>query len=248
VRALSSAKYQGKNAVCKNNLRQIFLATQMYVSTHNVFPAIYQVRPEWQSWPRMLELPIFYENITVKTPEPFIATRLGGVFRCPLLRSRAMTLGQRDVPIPISPSYGYNAWGIGDDSFGNRGGLGLGGKPYLDPAFPNTMLFKNARDTSIRNPVNMIALGDNFCRSRNPALDATINTDTVIQPTAPIQWPSGTAHKKQADFLAHRGRANRAFVDGHQEIEDLRPNFRATDAQLARWNIDNLPHREYLSD
>ena len=51
-----------------------------------------------------------------------------------------------------------------------------------------------------------------------------------------------------ADFIAHHGRANRAFVDGHLESEDLRPNFRATDSQLCRWNIDNLLHRNLLRD
>src|SRR2546430_17411100 len=74
--ALSSAKYHGKNAVCKNNLRQIHLAMQTYVSTHDMFPTYWQLQPEPQEWPLMLELPVVYENITVKTRPPFSATRL----------------------------------------------------------------------------------------------------------------------------------------------------------------------------
>src|SRR5688500_17111331 len=36
--ALSRAKFAAQNTICKNNLRQISLASQMYVQTHDVFP------------------------------------------------------------------------------------------------------------------------------------------------------------------------------------------------------------------
>jgi prepilin-type processing-associated H-X9-DG protein len=98
----------------------------------------------------------------------------------------------------------------------------------------------------------MIALGDEFVRSRNSALDAIMSRDTIIAPathyTSVAVNDSKTPPKKQPAFIAHQGRANRAFVDGHLEAEDLRKPFAATDAQLKRWNVDNDPHRNLLSD
>ena len=61
-----------------------------------------------------------------------------------------------------------------------------------------------------------------------------------------IAFPQKIPLKQQPAFKLHHGRANRAFVDGHLESEDLRPQFRATDAQLRRWNADYLPHRDVL--
>ena len=37
---------------------------------------------------------------------------------------------------------------------------------------------------------------------------------------------------------------NRFFCDGHVEFEDCNKPFQDTDAYLARWNVDHLPHRE----
>jgi prepilin-type processing-associated H-X9-DG protein len=93
----------------------------------------------------------------------------------------------------------------------------------------------------------MISIGDDFCRSRDPRHDASINFEPIIAPYG--KWvTSKTQNKQQPGFLAHRGRCNRAFVDGHIESEDMRKTFEARDDQLARWNIDNLPHRERLRD
>ena len=105
---------------------------------------------------------------------------------------------------------------------------------------------------TVRAPGEMIAVGDEFIRSRNAALDATMSRDTTIGPATHYAsvsvYDSKTPPKKQPAFIAHHGRANRAFVDGHVEPEDMRRPFAASDAELRRWNVDNEPHRDRLED
>jgi prepilin-type processing-associated H-X9-DG protein len=48
--------------------------------------------------------------------------------------------------------------------------------------------------------------------------------------------------------VCHRDKANVVFCDGHVESSTLQFLFADTsDAALARWNCDHLPHREKLS-
>ena len=65
-------------------------------------------------------------------------------------------------------------------------------------------------------------------------------------PTA--NYNTDVSPKKQPSFIAHGRRANRAFVDGHVEKEDMRKPFVTTDEALGRWNVDNGAHREILPD
>jgi len=97
-------------------------------------------------------------------------------------------------------------------------------------------------ESSVRAPSDMIAVGDEFLRSRNAALDGMIRGEAMIAPVSGFdsgdQWSYYSPKnppKKQPSFIAHHGRANRAFVDGHLESEDMRKPFAATDAQLKRW-------------
>lgn len=99
----------------------------------------------------------------------------------------------------------------------------------------------------------MIAVGDEFLRSRNASLDAMLSGDGMIAPATYLgsatDYPAKkTPPKRQPGLIAHHGRANRAFVDGHLESEDLRRPFGASDADLRRGNIDNESHRDRLSE
>jgi prepilin-type processing-associated H-X9-DG protein len=104
--------------------------------------------------------------------------------------------------------------------------------------------------SQVRAPAGMIALGDAFDRSPSASLDGVFDTSAAIFPTADANYIGyfGVVPppKRQPAFIAHHGRANRAFVDGHIEPEDMRAPFAATDVELQRWNLDNKPHREYL--
>jgi prepilin-type N-terminal cleavage/methylation domain-containing protein/prepilin-type processing-associated H-X9-DG protein len=251
---LSKAKYSAKNTVCKNNLRQISLGVTLYATTHGSFPSFPSFIPNaggLPGWWSQLELPLTYNDWRFVAPNGASSTRiLAGIFRCPLNMGPIVTASYSDASgrmvgtfqtlFPSFTAYGYNFFGSH-----NGLGLGLGG--------PIWTVQKAAPESAVRAPSDMIALGDAFLRSRNPTLDALMSDEGIIAPAtyygSAIDYPSKkTPPKMQPGFKAHHGRANRAFVDGHLESEDLRRTFTASDAELKRWNIDNEPHRDGLSD
>jgi prepilin-type processing-associated H-X9-DG protein len=137
--------------------------------------------------------------------------------------------------------YGYNTYGGACKGFK---GLGLGGLDKYTSSHATP-------DSAVVTPSNMLASGDIFSRSRQQAFDGYGGDDMTIAPfVAIVNWsPSGKqSPKRQPGFIAHHGRANRVFVDGHLESEDMRKPFAATDEQLRHWNIDNQPHRDLLGN
>jgi prepilin-type N-terminal cleavage/methylation domain-containing protein/prepilin-type processing-associated H-X9-DG protein len=248
---LSKAKYSAKNTVCKNNLRQINLGLTLYATTHGSFPSFNSDMGGWSGWWSQLELPLTYNDWRFVAPNGASSSRiLAGIFRCPLNMGPIITASYSDAAgrmvgtfqtlFPSFTAYGYNF-------FGSHNGLGLG---LGGPIWP---VQKPASESAVRAPSDMIALGDAFLRSRSPALDALMSDEGIIAPAtyygSAIDYPSKmTPPKMQPGFKAHHGRANRAFVDGHLESEDLRRTFTASDAELKRWNIDNEPHRDRLYD
>ena len=91
--ALSSAKYHGKNTVCKNNLRQIVTAINGYVADHQYFPAYSATNGHpYGDWWQAIDLPItYYEQKWLDDP-PYTGTGLGGVYRCPLNPGTIVTM------------------------------------------------------------------------------------------------------------------------------------------------------------
>jgi prepilin-type processing-associated H-X9-DG protein len=103
---------------------------------------------------------------------------------------------------------------------------------------------------AVNASVDMIALGDEFLRSKDASLDGVMSRDGMVAPATHYSgtgsYPSSVPPKKQAAFVAQHFRANPAFADGHLESEDMRPAFAASDKQLVRWNVDHQPHRDLL--
>ncbi len=265
--ALSHARYSARNIICKNNLRQIANGLNLYATTHGVFPPGNSSSGNWFA---NLDLPVKYESWKVSSPLGVSTYRIaGGPFRCPLNKGMVRQSSYiepatgREIALPETlfasqTAYGYNVSGIGS---GNFSGLGLGGFPLPVSVtgqrgsfvvLPFSEGIRATLESEVQAPSDMIAFGDEFLRSRNPALDAAISRDGTIAPATfyggPGAYNSTITPKKQPGFLAHRGRCNRAFVDGHVEAEDLRSSFAASDTELERWNLDNEPHRERLSD
>jgi prepilin-type processing-associated H-X9-DG protein len=214
-------------------------------------------------WCDLLGLPMPYVETKWLDDPPYSSRSLGGVFRCPLNPGQIITMNftvgsgrpvgsTEQVLMPAWTAYAYNAWAItGGPAKMFPAGLGLGGGYSAAPGGP----WNNPpplRDSAVRAPSDMISLGDEFYRSRNGSLDAMMSRDTTIGPATRLAsvsaYDSKTPPKRQPAFIAHHGRANRAFVDGHLESEDMRKVFAATDAQLKRWKVDNAPHRDQLAD
>jgi prepilin-type processing-associated H-X9-DG protein len=196
---------------------------------------------QYSDWWYLLELPLTYV--------PYVTAAgsygyYGGIFLCPL-NSGYFSPGWQNGAItgqvlfrPLL-SYGYNWAGVCQEVQPGGELTGLGG-------------FSNGQPTpesAVVAPSDLIAFGDGFSRSRNARYDGWM-TETLIMPFVHGfgEWPGFINPRNQPGFISHHGRANRAFVDGHLESEDMRKTFQATDDQLRRWNVDNKPHHDSLTD
>ena len=220
--ALARAKSKAKQIACVNNLRQIGLATIMYVGDNKAYPGCYSVVPQpYAVWPARL------------------FSQLGGtnraIYFCPAARADAAwdksvnnTLGAVGPDGSFDPygitvgsrfSLAYNDWGL---DLVHSPQLGLGGDI-------NGGLYKGpVRDTMVAKPTEMIMLAD--ARARE-------NTSGVwpanLDPTQEDQWPSNR----------HDGRTDILFADGHGEPAKRRDVIDPTKGEWRRrWNNDNLAH------
>ena len=256
--ALSKAKFSAKNAVCKSNLRQISLAVQSYATSHGQFPLYEQLRGPRRLWWSYLELPVqrVPGSRTQLSGEPanwLPYTVLGGVYRCPLDKGQIDQMGFGDENGNITNrvdavwqrqlSYGYNGYGAAGTWHRDEYKLGLGGRSRRMTERPEP-----TGDSEVAAPSEMIMAGDLFCRSLRAKWDGLSWHDPLIAPESGLFYGPlmNVPPKKQPAFLSHQGQANRSFVDGHVEREDMRRQFRGTDGELRRWNIDHKPHREAL--
>ncbi len=257
--ALSKAKYAAKNAQCRNNLHQLSLALQIYVTSNQAFPPYYPTsHTGW--WYEMLGLPTNHISaVSIGGPQisqsPETFPILAGVFRCPLNPGKVTTVhygigtGQYNgssfqVLSPLTTAYGYNSWGI---SRRTTDGLGLGGRyPTNNGVSWDDVIA--TREAAVQSSSELIALGDVFYRSRNPLKDGMVEEDATIGPSAGAGAETATPPHQQPAFIAHHGRANRAFFDGHLESEDMGKPFVPSDYVLSRWNVDHQPHRDLISD
>lgn len=228
--ALAGAKKKAKQIVCINNLRQIGVATVLYVGENNQYPGNLSVSfGNYYVWPMAL----------LKT----IGTNRN-VFYCPMATPSSAwdtnvnrTLGGKGPdgrydPFGISEharfSVGYNDWGL---DLNHEPELGLGGD------INGTHNRGPVLESMVVNPSQMIMVGD-VKAPRNPAL---IHFDADIDPTdnsrGHSQWPSNR-HNYKTDLM---------FADGHaeavrrREVIDPRNYLWRT-----RWNNDNKPHPEIL--
>jgi prepilin-type N-terminal cleavage/methylation domain-containing protein/prepilin-type processing-associated H-X9-DG protein len=221
--ALAKAKMKAKQIACVNNLRQIGIATIMYVNDYRGYPGCYSVTPDvYAVWPARL------------------FTQMGtnrAVFYCPAARADAAwdtnvnkTLGARPPTGPRDPfgvtvgsrfSLAYNDWGL---NLNNNPQLGLGGD--VNGGFYKGLV----TDSMVVKPVDMIMIAD---------ARALKNTSGVwpanLDPTQEDQWPSNR----------HNRRTNIQFADGHADSA-YRKDVIDPKNQIwrRRWNNDNQPHLE----
>src|SRR4051812_17017821 len=62
--ALSGAKFRAKNVACKNNLRQLGLASQMYLNTYGAYP------PRWANIDFNLGVYFDWDQLLEKEMQP----------------------------------------------------------------------------------------------------------------------------------------------------------------------------------
>lgn len=212
--SLAGAKSAALSTACKNNLRQIGIALNLYTQENRHYPPSFYRDTAVNTfitygWPAHL-----LENTSSNTAV-FRCPARGQEFAWPAAQSR---LGY-PFPFNIDPttsrfSYGYNSRGTA--TIGNFNSLGL----EIDVAA-----------NRVSNPADMIAIGDSNGDGREDGLISFVRQFA----TSPVPFPPGDLHKKGANIV---------FCDGHVEWQKQTKWIELTEAAARRWNNDNQPHRD----
>ena len=216
--ALSKAKSKAHQTACLNNLRQIGLATVMYIEEYRKYPGCIKVPEFYYAWPVRL----FSQMGTNRAS-----------FWCPANKADSKwdtnsnkTFPQNNINfIKANPpstrfSYAYNDWGIGAVTADINLQLGLGGdvNAPTQPELP---------ETRVVSPTEMLMLGDSKTDG---------SWDGNMDPKESDQWPS----------KRHNGRTVLMFCDGHAEAANRADVVDPRNEKWRRrWNNDNQPHPEF---
>ncbi|MGV3773878.1 MAG: type II secretion system protein [Verrucomicrobiales bacterium] len=215
--ALSKAKQKGQQTKCLNNLRQIGISLQMYLTDHSKYPGHYYLPSGEIIYPTRL-LPGVSSNLMV--------------WNCPAEKPKfyytnAPTTGR---PVRVTPStgfcYGYNDWGGVSEFSLPYQGLGAD----IDPNGGNPWN-KEPNDSHVKSPSDMIVLADSMSDN---AWDSAIDPKgTAPNPRDPKsqdpEWPS----------QRHNGSSIIMLADGHSEAAKQRDLVSPTEKWRKRWNADN---------
>ncbi len=246
--SLAKAKSKARETYCKGNARQISLALALHVVDFDYYP-VYNVDPSISVvnnfWPEALE--------------PYSGMRwTNKLYRCPDYNGLSVDGNSDAAPLG---SYGYNANGT---KF-TPSEFGLGGvltKIALDDnAEIGNQNILRIKETKIRAPADMIAVGDAHLIWTPKALTLElyeidlpkdnysgmglidINSRNGVEQKG---WPGRDGIIK-ATLKRHAGRYSIAFCDGHVEGVPRDRLFERTDSSLRRWNNDNEPHQDLLN-
>jgi len=211
--ALAKAKSKAAQTSCMNNLRQLGLATVMYVQENRAYPGSLSVTANRYVWPDRL------------------LSQMGtnrSLFRCAAAKPQTWwdtnsnkTIGNNWAVTPQTRfSLGYNDWGV---NIGNTTQLGLGGD--VDGG-----MFKGVvTETLVKSPTLMIMLADSRADIKQQSYNASID------PTQEDQWPS-SRHNRRTNLMFCDGHAESTYR------RDLVNVGLKTSVWNSRWNIDNQWH------
>ncbi len=222
--ALAKAKSRAHQTACLNNLRQLGLATTMYINNYQKYPGSCWVNAGfYYVWPSRLQREMSADRKT---------------FWCPAANQNSSwdktlntSLGSTDPVGTFDPlgigntsrfSYGYNDWGM--KSIRDPNQLGLGG---------DVNIVGEVSESQVIKPVDMIMLGDS---KPDGSFDGNIDAVTVNNNANGEEWPSNR-HNRRTDIM---------FCDGHAEGPQRKDVIDPTNEMWRRrWNNDNSPHYEF---
>jgi prepilin-type N-terminal cleavage/methylation domain-containing protein len=241
--ALAKAKAKAKQTACISNMRQIGLSLAMYTDNYNQYPGDYRTANNTYVWQTRL-LSTMGKNrnafsCPAALPQSWWDTNVNDSLAGPAGFIVKGEDGNRDDWAIMSGatdgsgsrfSLGYNDWGLSQNASPQ---LGLGGD--IDGGATKGPV----KDTMIKSPVNMIAIGDTRSDGVKGSIKFNANldpTDNTAPPGVPVQRPSNR-HNYRTDLLmcdAHVENAKRNDVIDPGLDSVWRP----------RWNSDNQPHTE----
>jgi prepilin-type N-terminal cleavage/methylation domain-containing protein/prepilin-type processing-associated H-X9-DG protein len=219
--ALARAKSKAQQTKCLNNMRQIGIATIMYVQEFEKYPGT-----------------LFAQGGFRYVWAPRLFTQMGtnrAVFSCPTATPLSAwdTNVNRTLGAPAIIGSGRDPWGISETSlfsigYNDWGAAPAGGARGLGG---DVDVFPEVREGQVRMPAEMIMLADS-----KPGAGGKITRvsrgqfDANIDPTTESEWPSNR----------HNRRTVIMFCDGHAESarrnDVINPN---NDTWHRRWNNDH---------
>jgi prepilin-type processing-associated H-X9-DG protein len=216
--AISRSKQKAQQIQCVNNLHQLGLALQNFLTDNHAYPSGSAGTNSDIPGPWFSQLEQGGFGIS-KTNKGFLFL---GVWRCP------------SDPEPLNKiSYNYNTFG--DARVGNfTNALGLLG--HYVPTRDNQGVDLQAPigESEVVSPSDMMVVGESF-------FGEAFFMRRDLQSLDHNRYGNGLASAR------HQGRINVLFCDGHVESPTLGFLFTDTnDAALVRWNRDHLPHRDQL--
>jgi prepilin-type N-terminal cleavage/methylation domain-containing protein/prepilin-type processing-associated H-X9-DG protein len=239
---LLKAKAHAHSATCKNHLRQLGLALQMYVHDHqNEYP--YSVNP----YDPALNDAVGVANTRywwAKLLPYYPVTWMGKAYHCPGYKG---AIAGEVHPTPPYGSYAYNEHGVQIPGGGYidekrdihirfpNSGFGLGPPTYSFSPRPAVS------ETQIKVPSEMLAIGES--RFLNPKVNG-IPGGTSDMVCGFLKWPRGHGVYEFAfDPARHGKNYNQLFCDGHVMAMSPWVLFNPTNT-ASIWNYDHEPHPE----
>jgi len=243
--ALSRAKLKADTTVCQNNIRQVMLGINLYVSDYHAYPFWLSLDTSLQPYVKAVWPQNNYNNHIYLGPST-------GLYSCPSYnRIKGMYDSYSGVTFDdYQGAYSYNA---GDPGYYHSQFLGLGGQ-----GTPGFGFRKPTMESQVINPSDMIAFGDAMLAAslvpyednQFPSEGLTVYWQRVVNPgifwafyRAVAEGVPANDSQVQAMQQRHGGMWNVGFCDGH--IEKLRPIdlFNLSNSIVAqRWNYDHQPH------
>ena len=241
--AVTKTRAKAQRIYCANNLKQLGQALELFVGEHHVYPL--ESNPNFENganpnhdsdWSLALNHELGGGGNAHEAD--FISK---GIWKCPAAMEPAdwlPNLNNSSQSRTVYQSYGYNACGMGMATPTDTNSFGLG-RHFKPPVAISTGL--PVPESEVRNPSEMMAIGDGYCGHDNLLFGGQSRIWRTYFLPPPLK-PNAT------DMKRHQGKANVVFCDGHVESPTLKFLFEDTsDAALAKWNRDHLPHREKLS-
>jgi prepilin-type N-terminal cleavage/methylation domain-containing protein/prepilin-type processing-associated H-X9-DG protein len=232
--ALSGAKSAGQSAVCKNNLRQIYLGMRIYAEEHDFYPILERHLNQYGSP---------YPGQWFETLERYVGQSwTNGVYKCPAYRL-ATTPRPVQANIPATGpfgSYGYN----GRERMSLGRALRIDGRPINsgDPTTPA----RGLRENLVRIPSEMYAVGDSqLFPHTGPNVPGAHYLSYVLNLEFRGWNPAPRADIREKILeetnRRHKGNHNMVFCDGHVEVIAAAELCANRPEAWRRWRYDNQP-------